>query len=198
MLPLSGPRPCDLAAVATAVRQGGVIGIPTDTVYGLAADPMSEKGMTLLFTLKGRPLVKPIAVLAASLEQAQRVGVIEGKALEAAQQYWPGALTVVVPRAPGLPHWVGDSARDTVGVRVPDHPTALTVLAATGPLAVTSANRADEAPAIDDAGAKVLFPTKVTGFIPGTGAGTAPSTVVDFTGPAPKVLRTGPVPWEEG
>ncbi|MBN2113200.1 MAG: threonylcarbamoyl-AMP synthase [Acidimicrobiia bacterium] len=196
MLPLSGPRPCDLAEVVSALRKGAVVGLPTDTVYGLAADPFSEKAMQLLFALKDRPAVKPIPILAASVEHAARLGRIEGVALEAARAHWPGALTVIVPRAAGLPDWVGDASRDSVGLRVPDHPAARALLAASGPLAVTSANRSGEAPATDDAGARSMFGNRVAAYLPGSGANLAPSTVVDFSGGSPRVLRTGPVSWK--
>jgi len=197
VLPLSGPRPCDLAQAVAALQKGAVVGLPTDTVYGLGADPFSEKGVALLFALKDRPAVKPVPILAASVEHAARIAVIEGAALAAARAHWPGALTLVVPRVPGLPDWVGDAARNSVGIRVPDHPGTLALLAASGPLAVTSANRSGEAPAADAAAARAMFGTRVAAYLPGSGSNRAPSTVVDFTGPAPRVLRSGPVAWEK-
>jgi L-threonylcarbamoyladenylate synthase len=197
MLPLSGPRPCDLAKVVTVLHKGAVVGLPTDTVYGLAADPMNQEAVALLFALKGRPAVKPVPLLAASLEHAARFGVIEGAALYAAKTYWPGPLTIVVRRVTGLPDWVGDPEVDSVGLRVPDHPAALSVLATSGPLAVTSANRSGEAPAADDGAAQAMFGARVAYYVPGSGAGAVPSTVVDFTGASPRVLRSGPVTWEE-
>jgi len=197
VLSLSGPRPCDLAEAVAALQKGAVVGLPTDTVYGLGADPFSEKGVALLFALKDRPAVKPVPILAASVEHAARIAVLEGAALAAARAHWPGALTLVVPRVPGLPDWVGDPARNSVGVRVPDHPATLALLAASGPLAVTSANRSGEAPAADAAAARAMFGTRVAAYLPGSASNRAPSTVVDFTGPAPRVLRSGPVAWEK-
>lgn len=193
---LSVSAPDDLAAVVAALRRGAVVGIPTDTVYGLAADPFSREAVALLFSLKRRPAVKAIPILAASIEQAERVGVLAGPARRAAERYWPGALTLVVGRVPGLPDWVGNPARDSVGIRVPDHPAALSLLAEAGPLAVTSANRSGGAAAEDDAGARAIFADGVAAYLPGAGAGGAPSTVVDLTGGSPRVLRAGPVPWE--
>lgn len=194
MLPVSGPD--DLAAVVAALRRGQVVGIPTDTVYGLAADPFSREALALLFDLKRRPAVKAIPILAASIEQGEKVGVLEGPARRAAERYWPGALTLVVARVPGLPDWVGNPARNSVGIRVPNHPAALSLLAEAGPLAVTSANRSGEAAAHDAAGARAIFADGVAAYLPGAGAGGAPSTVVDLTGRAPRVLRAGPVLWE--
>jgi tRNA threonylcarbamoyl adenosine modification protein (Sua5/YciO/YrdC/YwlC family) len=195
MLPLTGPRPCDLAQVVAALHKGAVVGLPTDTVYGLGADPFSEEGVAALFALKDRPAVKPIPILAASVEQASLLGILAGGALEAAQAHWPGALTVIVPRVAGLPEWLGDPARGSIGLRVPDHPSALAVLAAAGPLAVTSANRSGEAPAEDDIAARAMFGGRVAAYLAGRGAGGAPSTVVDFTRAEPHVLRAGPVAW---
>jgi L-threonylcarbamoyladenylate synthase len=196
VLPVTGPRPDDLAAVVTAVRRGAVVGIPTDTVYGLAADPLSREAVALLFALKRRLAIKAIPILAASIEQAERVGVLTGPARQAAERHWPGALTLVVRRVPGLPDWVGNSSRDSVGIRVPDHPAALALLAEADPLAVTSANRSGAAAAADDVGARAIFAGGVAAYLPGAGAGDAPSTVVDFTGRAPRLLRAGPVAWE--
>lgn len=196
MRPVIGPEPGDLAAAVAALRRGAVVGIPTDTVYGLAADPFSREAVALLFALKGRPAIKPIPLLAASVEQAARVGVLAGAARQAAERHWPGALTLVVPRVPELPDWVGNPSRDSVGIRVPDHPAALALLAEAGPLAVTSANRSGATPAADEAGARAIFAGRVAAYLPGAGAGGAPSTVVDFTGRAPRVLRAGPVAWE--
>ena len=196
MLPLSNPKPCDVAQAVAALRRGAVVGLPTDTVYGLAADPFSERAVAALFALKGRSAGNPIPLLAASAEQAARLGALEGAALAAVRAHWPGALTVVVRRAGGLPVWVGDAEHDTVGLRVPDHPAALALLAASGPLAVTSANRSGEAPATDEAAARAMFGNRVAAYLPGSGAQVPPSTVVDFTGPSPRALRSGPVPWE--
>ncbi len=196
MLPLSSPKPCDVAQAVGALRKGAVVGLPTDTVYGLGADPFSREAVAALFALKGRPAVKPIPLLAASVEHAARIGILEGEALAAVRAHWPGGLTVVVRRVAGLPDWVGDSKGDTVGLRVPDHPAALALLAASGPLAVTSANRSGEAPAADEAAARAMFGTRVAAYLPGSGSNVAPSTVVDFTGPTPRVLRSGPVPWD--
>lgn len=197
MLPVNGCGPEDLAAAAAALHRGVVVGLPTDTVYGLAADPFSRQALALLFRLKGRPGVKPIPLLAASAEQAERVGILGEAARQAAARHWPGALTLVLRRAPGLPEWIGDAGRDSVAIRVPDHPTALDLLAEVGPLAVTSANRSSRPPAADHIGARAVFGDEVAVYLPGSGAGGASSTIVDLTGPAPRLLRAGPVTWEE-
>ncbi len=183
----------DLAVAA--LLEGRIVGVPTDTVYGIAADPFCEEAVEALFAAKGRPAVKPIPILAADREQVMRVGVLDEVALDAVAVHWPGALTLVVPRADGLPDWVGDPAAGSVGVRVPDHPAALVLLAAAGPLAVTSANRSGEAPAGDHHSARASLGGAVAVYIEGFGGGGAASTVVDLTGPDPRILRPGPIEW---
>jgi len=197
VLRVTGPVPLELGEVLAALGRGEVVGLPTDTVYGLGVDPFSRSAVERLFAVKRRPAVKPVPLLAASVEQAERVGVLAGVARAVVERHWPGALTVVVRRAPGLPDWLGDPTRESVGLRVPDHPAALALLEAAGPLAVTSANHSGLVPALDAAGARAIFGTEVAAYLPGAGGGGAPSTVVDFTALTPRVLRAGPVAWEE-
>ncbi|MBU1228176.1 MAG: threonylcarbamoyl-AMP synthase [Actinobacteria bacterium] len=182
-------------AAVDAIRRGLVVGVPTDTVYGIAADPFSEEAMVALFAAKDRPRVMAIPILAAGPEQAGRVGWLDAGALTAAAVHWPGALTLVVPRVPGLPEWIGHPGSGSVGIRVPDHPVALALLAVTGPLAVTSANRSGYPPAADDRTARAALGDAVAVYLEGSGAGGEASTVVDLTGSEPRVLRRGPVDW---
>jgi len=186
-----------LAPVLAALQAGLVIGLPTDTVYGLAADAFGEQGVRSLFELKRRSGVKPVPILVADLEQAARVAVMDDTAVAAAERHWPGPLTLVLLRVAGLPAWVGSEAAGSVGVRVPGHPAALEVLAAHGPLAVTSANRSGADPAVSAAGAMAEFGAGVAAYMSGRGGGGLPSTVVDLTGPDPRVLREGPVSWDQ-
>ena len=117
-----------------------MVGLPTDTVYGIGADPLSEEAVARLYELKGRPELKPIGLLVASIEQAEVIGEIEVSLPSWRHEHWPGALTLVVTPKVILADWVGDAQRRTVGLRVPDHPVAIELLSAVGPLAVTSAN----------------------------------------------------------
>ncbi|MCP4247008.1 MAG: threonylcarbamoyl-AMP synthase, partial [bacterium] len=175
------------------LNAGRLVGVPTDTVYGIAADPWSETGMNALFDLKGRGPEHPVALLVADLEQARELCVITGPARNLAERYWPGPLTMVLEAARSLPEWIGDQARGTVGVRVPEHPVALELLERAGTLAVTSANRSGEEPAVNDEQARAIFADAVIGYLAGEGrAGTA-STVLDITVDPPLVLRQGPV-----
>lgn len=182
----------EIRAAVAVVRAGGVVGLPTDTVYGIGVDPLQEEAVAALFELKGRPPGRPIGILVDSLERAAELGAIEGPALDMARAHWPGALTLVVPTRVVLPDWVGDSHSRTVGLRVPDHPVALELLEAAGPLSVTSANLTGEPETLTDAGARAVFGDRVH-YVAGTSPGGSPSTVVDATGSELVVLREGPV-----
>jgi tRNA threonylcarbamoyl adenosine modification protein (Sua5/YciO/YrdC/YwlC family) len=182
-----------LEAAVTAVREQKVIGLPTDTVYGIGADPLSEQAVGRLYELKGRPESKPVGLLVASIEQAVSIGELEGVAADLAAAHWPGALTLVVRPNVILADWVGDAQRRTVGLRVPGLPVTLELLEATGPLAVTSANLAGGAESMTDEEARGVFGDLVPVYVQGRSPGGLASTVVDVTGPEPVVLRQGPV-----
>ncbi|MEX1124228.1 MAG: L-threonylcarbamoyladenylate synthase [Acidimicrobiia bacterium] len=180
-------------AAVEAVRAGGIVGLPTDTVYGIGVDPLNEAAVARLFDLKGRPEHKPVGLLVATIAQARMVGEIEGRAEELALAHWPGALTLVVTPRVILANWVGDTQRRSVGIRVPDHPVALELLEACGPLAVTSANRSGGVEAKDDLEARSTFGEEIAVYLQGVAPGREPSTVVDATGARLVVLRQGPV-----
>jgi tRNA threonylcarbamoyl adenosine modification protein (Sua5/YciO/YrdC/YwlC family) len=183
--------------VVRALEAGLVVGLPTDTVYGIGADPWQEAAIDRLFAIKGRPGNLPIPILATDLAAVEEVAVVAETARRAAQRYWPGPLTLVLPRRRGLPRWLGDTERDTIGVRIPDHPAALGLLARVGPLAVTSANRSGEAPARDEAGAAAALGDAVAVYLPGVAGGGRASTVVDVSASPPRVIRPGPIEWED-
>lgn len=182
-----------MRSALVAVSAGRIVGVPTDTVYGLAVDPRQSAAIEALFELKGRPAGKPIGLLAASLADLEPLVVIPTSAGALAARFWPGPLTLVVTSAVPLPAWLGDHDRNTVAARVPDHETARRLFAASGPLAVTSANRSGESPAVDDRAARAAFGNAVAVYLPGTCPGGTASTVVDVTVDPPRVLRKGPV-----
>jgi tRNA threonylcarbamoyl adenosine modification protein (Sua5/YciO/YrdC/YwlC family) len=182
---------------AQALRRGDIVGLPTDTVYGIAADPFQEHAVARLFEIKQRPGIKPIPILAASIHDLGTIVDIDEQVREIDRRFWPGELTIVVRRAADLPPWIGDADRGTVGVRIPDHGGARAVLAAFGPLAVTSANRSGEPPADDDEGAREALGDAVSVYVAGSGGGGPSSTVVDISGPAVRVLRQGVVEWTQ-
>ncbi len=172
------------------LREGGVAGVPTDTVYGIAARPSSFEGVARLFLLKGRDKDKPIGVLAARIDQVARMAEFSALALTIADEYWPGDLTLVLP-SKGLPSGVGDVVRQTIGVRIPDHDALREVLAEAGPLAVTSANLTGGAEVVDGASAEEVFGNEVDFYLPGECHGGSGSTVLDLSGDRPRVLRQG-------
>jgi tRNA threonylcarbamoyl adenosine modification protein (Sua5/YciO/YrdC/YwlC family) len=183
----------DVDAAVAAIREGGIVGLPTDTVYGIGADPLDEAAVGRLFEIKGRPEHKPIGVLVAGIDQARDIGEIEGAALELAREHWPGALTLIVTPKVVLAEWVGDSQTTTLGVRVPDHPVANELLSATGPLAVTSANRSGGPEAMSHSEARALLGSTVDVYVEGVCPGGESSTVLDVRGARPVLLREGPI-----
>ena len=187
----------DVAAALAALERGEIVGLPTDTVYGIGADPWQEGAVARLFAVKDRPEVKPIPVLASSPASLADVAVLEGRARAAGERHWPGPLTLVVPRVRNLPAWLGDPAAGSIAVRVPDHPVALALLDAWGPLAVTSANLSGDDPVLDHRQASAILGGGVAVYLPGVAAGPSASTVVDMTGGQPRVLRPGPIDEED-
>lgn len=176
----------------TTLRAGGVVGLPTDTVYGLAALPTVPSAVERLYEIKGRPTDKPIALLVPSVDAASMLVELEGEAERLARAHWPGALTLVLAAAVPLAEWVGDRGL-TVGVRMPASETALRLLTTTGPLAVTSANLSGLPPALDHVEARAMFGDLVDGYVEGQCPGGSASTVVDATGDSLVVIRPGPV-----
>ena len=185
-----GPQ---LESAVRVLRSQGVVGFPTDTLYGLAADPRSEVALARLTQLKGRAADKTVALVATSLDQAGEVAVIDGHALVLARRFWPGPLTLVVPARPGLTEGVRSST-GFVGVRVPAHDVAQALAQAFGfPITATSANTSGADPTAD--------PDEVTRQLPalewlidaGVLAGGPPSTLVQVDGGRVEVLREGAV-----
>lgn len=168
---------------------GGVIAIPTDTVYGFAVRPDIPSAVKEVFALKGRPPEKPLPVLTGTLQQAAAIARFDARAVAVAERFWPGPVTIVVPRDPSFTHDLGGDERDTVAVRIPSHSATQELLGLSGPLAVTSANRSGEPAAADPADVARGFP-EVPLLDGGRGEG-EPSTVVDLTG-EPRILRPGP------
>lgn len=183
----------DVAAAARAIKRGEIIGVPTDTVYGIAVDLFDESAFDRLYALRGRDHSKPVAILVASLEQGLSLGAMSERAIDLAERHWPGAVTLVVPRLDTAPDWLGDKRRRTVALRCPDHPVALELLEMAGPLAVTSANRPGEEPVRTAEEAEAIFDGDVLTYLPGEAGGDSPTTLLDLTQPSEVVLRSGQV-----
>jgi tRNA threonylcarbamoyl adenosine modification protein (Sua5/YciO/YrdC/YwlC family) len=184
-----------VAEAADAALAGALIVLPTDTVYGIGTRADDPDATARLFEAKGRPRELELPVLVASRAQAREVATFDERAEVLVGRLWPGALSVVLPRAERSRGWDLGEDRDTVAVRMPHHPLALAVLARTGPLAVTSANRSGApTPATCD-GLREVFGDLVEVYLcAAEPLGGVPSTVVDITGPVPRILRIGAIP----
>lgn len=183
-----------IAEAAQAVLAGSLIVLPTDTVYGIGARPDDAEATARLFRAKGRARELRLPVLVASREAAEEVATFDERARALAGRFWPGPLSLVLPRSARSRGWDLGEEATTIAVRMPHHPLALAVLARTGPLAVTSANRSGEpTPATCD-GLREVFGDGVEVYLceaaPLDGSA---STVADLTGPEPRVLRVGPL-----
>lgn len=182
-----------------AVRAGGVIALPTDTLYGLAADPSQADAVARLFAIKGRTAERALPLIAADAEQvAARLGVLPRLADRLARRFWPGPLTLLV-RAPAwlAPFVSGGTGK--VGVRVPAHAVARALCAACGlPLTATSANVSGAAPSADPDDIERVLGDRIDVLVDaGTTPGGAPSTIVDVTGEVPVLVRAGAIAWTE-
>jgi tRNA threonylcarbamoyl adenosine modification protein (Sua5/YciO/YrdC/YwlC family) len=188
---LREPEEAPLSAAAESLARGEAVVLPTDTVYGLAARPDDAAATDRLFRAKGRPRDLSLPVLAAGLEDARRVGSFPPTGERLAERFWPGALTVVVPRADAATSWELGSERTTVALRVPDHPVALALLRRAGPLAVTSANRSGRPTPEDCDGVRRELGDAVAVYLCAGRLSPVPSTIVDLSGPEPRLVRAG-------
>jgi L-threonylcarbamoyladenylate synthase len=182
-----------IESAVAAVLDGLVVGLPTDTVYGIGVDPFDFDAVALLYELKGRPQHKPVGLLLSTVDQASEIADLGDVGRDLATVNWPGALTLVVRPRVVMADWVGDRQRRTIGVRVPDHPVARELLALTGPLAVTSANESGGPETMSDTEAKQIFGDRVAVYLEGAAPGGEASTVVDLTTGRPILIREGPV-----
>jgi len=187
-----------IEAAISAVKSGDLVVMPTDTVYGVGADAFKSWSVTALLNAKGRGRNVPPPVLVGSRHTLDGlVARLPEKARDLVEAFWPGALTIVVEQAPTLQWDLGDTY-GTVAVRMPLHPVALEVLAHTGPLAVSSANRTGSPPAVTAAEAREQLGYAVSTYLEaGPCPDPIPSTIVDCTGPVPRVLRDGAIPFEK-
>ena len=181
-----------------AALDGGLIVVPTDTVYGIGTRPDDARATARLFEVKGRPRDLELPVLVPNAAAAREITVFDERAEILAGRWWPGPLTLVLPRAEPSRAWDLGGDPTTVGVRVPHHPMALAVLARTGPLAVSSANRSGHTTAADCDGLARVFGDAVDVYLCQEAklAGSA-STVVDLAHGEWRVLRPGAVTEQE-
>jgi len=189
-----GSRGPAVSAAAAALKSGRLVVMPTDTVYGLAADAFDSDAVAALLAAKGRGRDMPVGVLVGSWHTIEGlVYYVPDAARELIRAFWPGALSLVVQQAPSLQWDLGD-ARGTVMLRMPLQPVALELLRETGPLAVSSANISGQPPATTAQLAQAQLGALVDVYLDGgPSQEQAASTIVDLTGSAPRILREGPV-----
>jgi L-threonylcarbamoyladenylate synthase len=187
------PTEAGISRAAAILRDGGLVAFPTDTVYGVAVARSRSDRLDTLFALKARPVDRRIPVLVGSLADVEAAGFLVDERLRAlADRWWPGPLSIVLPPADG---------GETVAFRVPDHPVALALIAAAGPLLATSANISDQPDTLGADEVLIAFATRQDeldavldgGPVPGG----VPSTVVDLSVTPARVLRPGPVSAEQ-
>ena len=179
------------------IQDGGLIAFPTDTVYGLAADPFNPEALQKIFQVKERPQEKALPVLIANLHQLKQfVPIVSEQVKRLTQAFWPGPLTLVMEKKPDLPPEL--STYPTIGIRMPDLNFTLRLLCATGPLATTSANISDEANTTTAEEVCSQLNDRVDLILDGGQTpGMTASTVLDVSQSNLRILRPGPISLEE-
>jgi L-threonylcarbamoyladenylate synthase len=185
-------RESAVAAASLAIQRGALVLLPTDTVYGIAADAFDHQAVTDLLEAKGRGRDMPPPVLVSSATTLDALAVrVPGYARALVEKFWPGPLTLVCHAQASLQWDLGDT-RGTVAVRMPDHPIALEILERTGPLAVSSANTSGDPAAVDADEAEDMLGEFCEVLVDaGPSPGGEASTIVDVTGQHGRVLRAG-------
>jgi L-threonylcarbamoyladenylate synthase len=189
-----------IAQAARRLADGGLVGFPTETVYGLGADAGNGEAVAGIFAAKGRPRFNPLIVHVASRDEAERHAEFSPKARQLADAFWPGALTLVLPRRADskLSHLVS-AGLDTVALRVPSHPVARELLRLSGrPIAAPSANVSGRVSATTAAHVAESFGGKIDFILDGGPAALGlESTVISFENGVPVLLRPGAIPRED-
>ncbi len=190
---LRANHPIAINHAVDVLQRGGLVAFPTDTVYGLATLPFQRETVERLFIAKGRNSSRAIAILVGAIEDVGKVARgLDSRALRLALRFWPGPLTLIVPGIARLPDVL--SSNNTVGLRMPNHPVALSLLRAIGPLAVTSANLSGQENPLSAQDVLSQLNGRIDLILDGGASpGCVPSTVVDCTQAEMVVLREGPI-----
>jgi len=190
------PAAMILAHAASVIRDGGLVAFPTDTVYGLGADPRLAEAVAAVCRVKGRTGQVGLPLVAADLEQVEMVGRLTRLAAHLADRFWPGPLSVLIEAAPSVSGAIHGGS-GLVAVRVPDHAVARGLARALGhPIVATSANRSGEpAATTPDEVAGALGEAIEVLLDAGASPGELPSTIVDATGAEPRLVRAGAITW---
>jgi L-threonylcarbamoyladenylate synthase len=192
-----GAEPADLAVAAQVLRAGGLVAFPTETVYGLGGDATSDAAVAKIYAAKGRPAFNPLIAHVENRAAAEGEGIFTHEAAALAEAYWPGPLTLVLPLAPGAT--VCELARAglaSVALRVPAHPIAQSLLAATGlPLAAPSANLSGHVSSVNAAHVREDLDGTIDAIVDAGGSpGGIESTIIACIGEKPQLLRAGGIP----
>lgn len=181
----------DLEKAKETLDKGGILGVPTETVYGLAVKSDNTNAIRKLLTLKERPVGsgKVLTMMVADVNEIPKYALINYSQLAMARYYFPGELTILFPKRRSFKHPYFDSF-EKIGFRIPDHDYMLELLRETGPLLVTSANPRGEAPCRNHKELRKRMPS-IDAVIQGKSGGNLPSTIVDWTGKKPRVVRQG-------
>jgi L-threonylcarbamoyladenylate synthase len=191
------PDPDTVARIAAAIKSGGIVAVPTDTLYGLAVDPRDSCAVARLFEIKGRPAAAAVPLVAADIDQVRdRAGRLTALAERLAGRFWPGPLTIVLDAHRDLVAGVR-AADSSVAVRVPSHAVPRAIARALGaPLTATSANRSGLPATADAASVLRALGADLDAVVDaGPARGGAASTIVDARGEAPRLVREGAIAW---
>jgi len=179
--------------VLTVLRSGGLIVYPTDTLYGIGADPSNPQTMARLFAAKERPSGQPVSVVVANVDAAKELAVMSARAEQLCRQWLPGPLTLLFRPTASAPRSVV-SEKNTIAIRVPKHPVALFLAKQFGPVTASSANVHGKEPPVEASEAQAQLGERVDLYLD---AGPCPvgkeSTIVDLTGAEPRIIREGAV-----
>jgi L-threonylcarbamoyladenylate synthase len=187
-------EPDAVAQTAVFLHQGQLVAFPTDTVYGVGGSAFDAAVIELLYAVKERALDKGIPILLADFADVAHVAAAIPPAAQAAiDAFWPGPLTIIVPKHPSLPD--GISPNEGIALRIPDHPAARALIrAAGGALAASSANLSGQPPACDGPAALTALQGRIAAVLDdGPTPGNIPSTIVSYLGPTPVMVREGPI-----
>jgi len=184
-------KPEDRVSAIATLNNGGILAVPTETVYGLAVRLDNEPAILKLLTLKDRPVDsgKILTIMVPSVKDIPDFAQVNRHQMNFARHYFPGELTVILKKNPNFKHVYYDNF-DTIGIRIPAHEYMLDLLRATGPLLVTSANPRGEVPCMHSHEVEKRIKS-IDGVIRGHAGGSLPSTIVDLSEPEPRLVRAG-------
>lgn len=191
---MDATQPGAVDEAASLLREGRLVIFPTDTLYGIGADAFNAEAIAALYQVKQRPRTKGIPILLADPDDLEKVAeALPRRAQPLIERFWPGPLTLVVPRRPALPSNI--SPNENVAVRIPDHAVARALIrAAGGAVATSSANKTGNPPALDAPEAMAALAGSAAAVLDGGPVVYgAPSTIVDCTADPPRILREGPL-----